>query len=73
MLLYPLLAVFAAVAIVAILVSMYLEAETRSQIVSSLASWGLVLVAYGVCRRRQSAAEVSASAQERVAAGGERG
>jgi GABA permease len=71
--LYPVLPVVAAAAIVAILVSMYVDVETRSQIVSSLVSWGVVIVAYVVSRRRQSAARVSAAAQEQVAAGAERG
>jgi GABA permease len=48
---YPVLTVLTAVAIVAILVSMFLRADTRSQIVLSLVSWAVVLVSYAVQRR----------------------
>src|ERR687890_628846 len=50
--LFPVLTVVAAVGIVAILVRMGLDSDTRSQLWLSLLSWGLVLVLYAVTRWR---------------------
>ena len=50
--LYPILPVLAAVAIIGILTSMYVDTDTRVQILCSLGSWALVLVAYAVVRKR---------------------
>src|ERR687890_1756658 len=50
--LFPVLTVVAAVGIVAILVQMGLDSDTRSQLWLSLLSWGLVLVLYAVTRWR---------------------
>ena len=49
---FPVLTVAAAVGIVAILIQMGLKDDTRSQLLLSLLSWALVLVAYGVTRWR---------------------
>src|SRR5215210_6433988 len=46
--LFPYLTIIAAVGIVAVLVQMGLKDETRSQLLLSLLSWALVLVAYGL-------------------------
>jgi GABA permease len=48
---YPVLTVLTAVAIVAVLVSMFLRGDTRSQIVLSLVAWAVVLVAFAAQRR----------------------
>jgi GABA permease len=50
--LFPALTILAALGIVAILVQMGLKDDTRSQLLLSLLSWGLVLVAYAVTRWR---------------------
>jgi GABA permease len=55
---YPVLTVGVAVAIVAILVSMFLRADTRSQIVLSLLSWAAVLVLYAITKWRGGSVEV---------------
>ncbi|GAB3866598.1 amino acid permease [Nocardioides maradonensis] len=52
---YPALPILAAAAIIGILISMYVDSSTRVQILCSLASWGLVLVAYAALRGRISA------------------
>src|SRR5215213_9274891 len=49
---FPVLTIVAAVGIVAILVQMGLDSDTRSQLWLSLLSWGLVLVLYAVTRWR---------------------
>ena len=48
---YPVLTVLTAAAILGILVSMFVRAETRSQLVLSLLAWGVVLVAFVVQRK----------------------
>jgi GABA permease len=48
---YPVLTLAVAAAIVAVLVSMFVRSDTRSQIILSLVSWGVVLVAYAVWRK----------------------
>jgi GABA permease len=48
---YPVLTVLTAAAIVGVLVSMFVRADTRSQIILSLLAWGVVLVAFAVQRR----------------------
>jgi GABA permease len=48
---YPVLTILTAAAIVAVLVSMFVREDTRSQILLSLLAWAIVLVAY-VLRRR---------------------
>jgi GABA permease len=48
---FPVLTVLTAAAIVGVLVSMFLREDTRSQIILSLVSWGIVLVAYVVSRK----------------------
>jgi GABA permease len=59
--LYPALTIAVAAAIVAILVSMFLRADTRSQIVLSLLSWGAVLVLYGITKWRGGSVEPEAA------------
>ncbi|WP_448638597.1 amino acid permease [Geodermatophilus sp. URMC 63] len=49
--LYPVLTLLTAAAILAILVQMFVRADTRSQLLLSLLAWALVLVAYAVRRR----------------------
>jgi GABA permease len=49
--LFPVLTVLTAVAIVGVLVSMFVRADTRSQIILSLVSWGVVVLAYAVSRK----------------------
>jgi len=44
--LFPVLSIFTAVAIVAILVQMYLQKEVRSQLLLSLLSWAVVIVVH---------------------------
>jgi GABA permease len=48
---YPVLTLLTAAAILAILVQMFVESDTRSQILLSLLAWALVLVAYVVRRK----------------------
>jgi GABA permease len=48
---YPVLTLLTAAAIVGVLVSMFVGAETRSQLVLSLLAWGVVLVAFALQRR----------------------
>jgi GABA permease len=48
---YPVLTILVAAAIVAVLVAMFVRADTRSQIVLSLLAWAVALVAYAVLRR----------------------
>ena len=48
---YPVLTVLTAAAIVAVLVSMFVRADTRSQIILSLVSWAVVLVGYAISRK----------------------
>ena len=47
---FPVLTILAAVGIVAVLVQMGVKSETRSQLLLSLLSWGVVLVLYAVTR-----------------------
>src|SRR3954447_22055371 len=49
---FPVLTILAAAGIVAVLVQMFVNDKTRSQIVLSLLSWGVVLVLYAVTRWR---------------------
>jgi GABA permease len=49
--LFPVLTLLTAAAIVGVLVSMFVRADTRSQIILSLLAWGLVLVAYAIQRK----------------------
>jgi GABA permease len=48
---FPVLTVLTAVAIVAILIQMFIKADTRSQIILSLLAWGVVLVAFAINRK----------------------
>jgi GABA permease len=50
--LFPFLTILATVGIVAVLVQMALTDDTRSQLLLSLLSWGVVLVLYAVTRSR---------------------
>ncbi len=50
--LFPWLTILAGVGIVAVLVQMLLKSDTRSQLLLSLLSWAIVLVAYAVTRWR---------------------
>jgi GABA permease len=50
--LYPVLTLLTAAAILAVLVSMAVREDTRSQILLSLLAWGIVLVAFFINRRR---------------------
>jgi GABA permease len=54
---FPVLTILAAVGIVAVLVQMGLKSDTRSQLVLSLLSWGVVLVLYVVTRWRGGSVE----------------
>jgi GABA permease len=65
---FPVLTIVVAAAIVAILVEMFVLAETRSQIVLSLLAWGVVLVAYAVLRRVAPAAVEAHTSEEGLAA-----
>jgi GABA permease len=47
---YPVLSLLTAAAIVGVLISMFVRADTRSQIILSLLAWAVVLVAYLVRR-----------------------
>jgi GABA permease len=49
--LYPVLTLLTAVAIVAVLIAMGFNADTRSQLLLSLLAWALVLIVYAVRRR----------------------
>jgi GABA permease len=62
--LYPVLTVLTAAAIVAILVSMFVRADTRSQLVLSLLAWAVVLVAYAVRRQVIGDAHLSPAGQQ---------
>jgi GABA permease len=48
---YPVLTVLTALAIVAVLLSMFLQSDTRSQVVLSLLAWAVVLVAFAAQRK----------------------
>jgi GABA permease len=48
---YPVLTILTALAIVGVLVSMFVQEDTRSQVVLSLLAWGVVLVAFAVQRK----------------------
>jgi GABA permease len=61
--LYPFLTVAVALAIVAILVSMFVDSTSRSQILLSLGSWAVVLALYFVTRWRGGSVEPSAAAE----------
>jgi len=67
--LYPFLTVAVALAIVAILVSMFADPTTRSQILLSLGSWAVVLVLYLVTRWRGGSVDTAADADAAAAAG----
>jgi GABA permease len=56
---YPALTVLTALAIVAVLISMFVRADTRSQILLSLLAWGVVLIAYAVNRRAMGDAHLT--------------
>ena len=49
---FPVLTILAAVGIVAVLVQMAFKSDTRSQLLLSLLSWGVVLVLYAITRWR---------------------
>jgi GABA permease len=49
--LYPVLTVLTAAAIVAVLIAMGWNADTRSQLILSLLAWAVVLIVYAVRRR----------------------
>ena len=57
--LYPVLTLLTAAAIVGVLVSMFVRADTRSQIILSLLAWGVVLIAYAVLRKAIGEAHLS--------------
>jgi GABA permease len=66
---YPVLTMLTAAAIVAVLVSMFVRGDTRSQILLSLLAWGVVLVAFAVNRRAIGDAHLTESgiaAEERA-------
>jgi len=66
---YPVLTVLTAVAIVGVLVSMFLREDTRSQIILSLVSWAVVVVAYAVSRKAMGDTHLTApgrAAEERA-------
>jgi GABA permease len=56
---YPFLTIAVAVAIVAILISMFVRDDTRSQILLGLLSWAVVLALYFVTRWRGGSVEVA--------------
>jgi GABA permease len=56
---YPVLTLLTAAAIVAILVQLFIDEDTQSQILLSLLAWALVLVAYAVRRRAIGAAHLT--------------
>ena len=67
---FPVLTIVAAAGIVAVLVQMAFKSDTRSQLLLSLLSWGVVLVLYGVTRWRGgsvSVEEMDAGATEQPA------
>ena len=57
--LYPVLTLLTAAAIVGVLASMFVRADTRSQIILSLLAWGVVLIAYAVQRKTIGEAHLS--------------
>jgi GABA permease len=57
--LYPVLTLLTAAAIVAVLASMFVRADTRSQLILSLLAWGVVLVGYAVLRKTIGEAHLS--------------
>ena len=65
---FPWLTILAAVGIVGVLVQMALKSDTRSQLLLSLLSWGVVLALYGLTRWRGG----SVSADELETTGGGR-
>ena len=68
--LYPWLTIVAGLGIVAVLVQMLLTSDTRSQLLLSLLSWGVVLVLYAVTRWRGGS--LSTSELDAQAGGSER-
>jgi GABA permease len=56
---HPVLTVLTALAIVAVLISMFVRADTRSQIILSLLAWAVVLIAYAVNRRAMGDAHLT--------------
>jgi GABA permease len=65
---FPVLTILAAAAILAVLVAMFVGAETRSQIVLSLLAWAVVLGAYAVLRRVAPATIEAHTSEEGLAA-----
>jgi GABA permease len=65
---FPVLTILAATAIVAVLVAMFVGAETRSQIVLSLLAWAVVLGVYAVLRRVAPATVEAHTSEEGLAA-----
>jgi GABA permease len=65
---FPVLTIVAAAAILAVLVAMFVGAETRSQIVLSLLAWAVVLGAYAVLRRVAPATVEAHTSEEGLAA-----
>ena len=67
---FPVLTILAGVGIIAVLVQMAFKSDTRSQLLLSLLSWGVVLVLYGLTRWRGGSVsldEMDAGATERPA------
>jgi GABA permease len=65
---FPVLTIAAIFGILAILMQMLLTDDTRSQLLLSLLSWGVALVAYAVNRRVGGAAQAERSDAEAPAA-----
>jgi GABA permease len=55
---FPVLTILAAAGIVAVLAQMFFKDDTRSQLLLSLLSWGVVLVLYGITRWRGGSVSV---------------
>jgi GABA permease len=69
--LFPYLTVLAGLGILAVLVQMLLKSDTRSQLLLSLLSWGVVLALYAVTRWRGGSMSVE-ELEQREGAGDER-
>ena len=61
---YPFLTLLTAAAMIAVLVAMGVRGDTRSQLLLSLLSWGVALVAYALTRRRVGEAHLSTQGLE---------
>jgi GABA permease len=61
---YPVLTLLTAAAMIAVLVAMGVRGDTRSQLLLSLLSWGVALVAYALTRRRVGEAHLSTQGLE---------